>query len=507
MNRNFTAMYAMVLMLSLPTLAEEPYFSHIDQSYPTNVYWGDTHLHTNLSVDAYFGGNKGLGPEEAYRFARGEKIKSNSGKLERLRRPLDFLVIADHVANMGVMKGFEEENLELLSSKNGRYWYSKFKAVKRIEKIDLAEAAKLSRELMLDGDEFLDVGGGKFRQSVWKGLTALADKYNEPGEFTALIGYEWTPLSNFIHRVVIYKDNAQKASQFPPFSAADSTDPKDLWAHMGMYEKITGGEILAIPHNGSLTRGVMFALDEAGGDSMSKRYAQTRSRWEPLFEVTQNKGDSETHPVTSPADEFADFKTTYSYYRPKKPSSEYREWRKRKSVEGDENWMRQYEYARSGLKLGLSQHAKLGVNPFKFGMIGSTDAHDSLSRAGANIFLSELIRMAASTECQNPELIPLGPPSLASPGGYAAVWAEANTRESLFAAMKRKETYATTGTRITVRFFGGWEYLADDAVRSDFNKIGYLKGVPMGGDLINAPYGKVPAIFDPRRKRSRRPES
>ena len=194
-----------------------------------------------------------------------KKIKSNSGKLERLRRPLDFLVIADHVANMGVMKGFEEENLELLSSKNGRYWYSKFKAVKRIEKIDLAEAAKLSRELMLDGDEFLDVGGGKFRQSVWKGLTALADKYNEPGEFTALIGYEWTPLSNFIHRVVIYKDNAQKASQFPPFSAADSTDPKDLWAHMGMYEKITGGEILAIPHNGSLTRGVMFALDEAGG--------------------------------------------------------------------------------------------------------------------------------------------------------------------------------------------------------------------------------------------------
>ena len=504
--KNFKIPANFLIIASLATFdasAVDSYSPKVNQTYPMEVYWGDTHLHTNLSVDAYFGGNK-LGPEEAYRFAKGEEITPNRGKPERLRRPLDFLVIADHVANMGVMTGFEENNPELVNSTIGRYWYSKFKAVSEIEKNDPTKAAQLSRELMLDGDEFRDIGVSKFRQSVWERMTALADRYNEPGKFTALIGYEWTPASNFNHRVVIFKDDAKKTNQVSPFSAADSTKPKDLWAHMEMYEKKTGGEVLAIPHGGNLTRGVMFALEEAAGGRISKHYAQTRSRWEPLFEVTQTKGDSETHTVLSPTDEFADFETVYSYYLPKNPSSEYSEWRKIKSLEGDKDWMRQYEYARSGLKLGLDQQAKLGVNPFKFGMIGSTDFHDSLSRAGANVFLSELIStdLTADFENENSNLMPVLPFTLFGSGGYAAVWAAENTREALFAGMKRKEAYATTGTRITVRFFGGWEYLADEAFWPDLSKIGYSKGVPMGGDLTRAPKGKSPrflirAVKDP----------
>ena len=315
--------------------------------------------------------------------------------------------------------------------------------------------------------------------------------------------------------MVIFKDNAETAGQVIPFSQYDSSDPEDLWTYLQGYEDKTGGEALAIPHNGNLSTGVMFALEDAKGNPLSKGYAETRSRWEPLFEVTQIKGDSETHPLLSPEDDFADYETmsSDSLFMPEIKSqrglSDYDPWlekfQKRLDA-GDANWMRTYEYARSGLKLGLQQQSKLGINPFKFGMIGSTDAHTSLATADENNFwgkLTEAEPLATRiTSGWRPAINEGWPGWKMSASGYAAVWAEENTREALFAAMKRKEVYATTGPRMKVRFFGGWDYKKDDALKPDLARIGYAKGVSMGGDLTNAPKGKassflIRAVKDP----------
>ena len=499
------------------TLPEETsakhYSPNVGKSYPANVYWGDTHVHTNLSVDAYNFGNRKLGPEEAYRFAKGKIVTAHNGMQARLHRPLDFLVIADHASNMGVMNGLEAENSALLSSEVGRRWAPRLKAINESAKTDAAKSTNLSNKLFLDG--FLEgvVANDAFLHSVWKNAVKTADEHNNPGKFTALIGYEWTQSFNSLHRVVIFKDGAEKASQVIPFSQFDSSDPEDLWAYMDRYQITTGGEILAIPHNGNLTAGIMFALEDAKGNSLSKNYAITRSRWEPLFEVTQIKGDSETHPLLSPADEFADFETmsvdTYLYPKEKKERgfTGYDHWIARNIEEGDPSWMRTYEYARSALKLGLEQQTKLGVNPFKFGLLGSTDSHTSLATADEDNFWGKLTEAEPHSGRVMSGWRPASeggdyPGWRMSAAGYAAVWAEENTRESLFAAMKRKEVYASTGPRMTVRFFGGWEYETNDAQRPDLAGIGYSKGVPMGGDLTNAPKGGSPrflirAIKDP----------
>ena len=458
--------------------AEESYSPYAEQHYPQQVYWGDTHLHTNLSVDAYGYGNKKLGPEEAYRFAKGEMITAHNGMQARLHRPLDFLVIADHAENMGVMQGIETENADLLETEPGQRWHKIFKEVqstpgnKRFDQVDERSKDMIYEQLSTVVDS------EAFKASVWAGVTAVADKYNDPGSFTALIGYEWTGPSH-IHRVVIFKDGADKAAQLIPFSNLDSENPEDLWAHLSAYEQKTGGEVLAIPHNGNLTTGNMFKLEDASGRPFNQAYAETRARWEPLVEVTQTKGDSETHPLLSPTDEFADYETWEGYDPTKSVKSLF-----------------QYEYARPALKHGLGQYSKLGVNPFKFGMIGSTDAHTSLSAVEEDNFWG----VVSTTEPKPSRLLGEVVPDFwneerFSASGYAAVWAKENTREALFAAMKRKEVYATTGPRMTVRFFGGWDYDANDAERPDLAKIGYSKGVPMGGDLSKAPKGKSPSFL------------
>jgi len=491
--------------------AENSYSPYAGQNYPTNVYFGDTHLHTNLSMDAYNLGNRSLGPDEAYRFAKGEEIRAHNGMKARLRRPLDFLVIADHASNMGVMNGLEANDSNLLASPLAKGWALRLKEINDSAISNIVRSTQLSDELYIDGFRDGAVGDDRYRHSVWKGSAALADKHNDPGIFTALIGYEWTQVFNNLHRVVIFKDNAEKASQIIPFSQYDSSDPEELWAYLQEYEDRTSGGVLAIPHNGNFSAGVMFALEDAKGNPLSKKYAKMRSRWEPLFEVTQIKGDSETHPLVSPTDEFSDYETltidTQFSTETKKSRkiTDYNHWIEINSQEKDTSWMRIYEYARSGLKLGLEQQVKLGVNPFKFGLIGSTDSHTSLATADEDNFWGK------HKEAEpHPTRVTSGwrPAIGGVPGwhmnasGYAAVWAENNTREALFAAMKRKEVYATTGPRMTVRFFGGWDYQSSDAVRPDLAKVGYSKGVPMGGDLINAPQGKVPrflirAVKDP----------
>jgi Protein of unknown function (DUF3604) len=459
--------------------AEGPSYSpYVLDSYPKRVFWGDTHLHTSLSVDANRDGDKYLGPAEAYRFARGEAVTAHNGMQVRLRRPLDFLVVSDHAEGLGVMRDLNTADPRLLATEQGRILYGRFREIQDAEGIDQhTRLVRMNNEVVkaIRADE--DVRDFGYRHYVWDDVTALADRYNDPGRFTAFIGFEWTP--GAIHRVVIFRDNADKASRVLPFSEADSSNPEDLWRYLENYQAKTGGEVLAIPHNGNLSAGKQAPLVDSYGKPLTAAYATTRSRWEPLLEVTQIKGTSETHPLLSVNDEFADYEIWDFRSESKDPKIE------------------QYGYARSILKNGLAMQDKLGVNPFKFGMVGGTDAHTSLSTADEDNFWGKMT-------LGEPSPIRIFEPTSTvirnatwnySAAGYTAVWAQENTRQSLFDAMKRKEVYASTGPRITVRFFGGWDYDANDALRPDFARIGYAKGVPMGGSLTAAPSGISPRFM------------
>jgi len=254
------------------------------------------------------------------------------------------------------------------------------------------------------------------------------------------------------------------------------------------YETATNGQVLAIPHNGNWSNGLMFSLETLDGRPLDRAYAEARSRWEPIYEVTQMKGDGETHPFLSSNDEFADFEPWDKANVP--------------ATVAKEDWMYQYEYARQALRNGLAQGAKLGVNPFKFGMIGSTDSHTSLATSREDNFFGKLPHMEPSDHRAEEPLInsPLGDRytqfgSETGAAGLAAVWSRENTRASLWDSMKRKEVYATTGSRISVRVFAGWDFKSDEVERQDFAKQGYKRGVPMGGDLSAAPKGKAPTFM------------
>src|SRR3990172_6960093 len=302
----------------------------------------------------------------------------------------------------------------------------------------------------------------KIKRSVWEYVTGIATKYNEPGKFTAFNGFEWTsfPGGNNLHRVVIFRDGPDRVNQVLPISAFDSENPEDLWKYMAAYEQKTGGQILAIPHNGNLSNGRMVALADLMGNPLTRDYAERRSRWEPLMEVTQSKGDSETHPYLSPDDEFAnlerwDFGNMMSPVEPKTKD------------------MLQFEYARSALKNGLMLEAKLGANPYKFGMIGSTDTHTGMSTFDEDNFFGKLPSSEPSPERWNEGFLfnadktPAASAWMIGASGIAGVWARENTREAIFDAMKRKEVYGSTGPRITVRLFAGWDFQADEVEAPD----------------------------------------
>jgi hypothetical protein len=457
-----------------------------DSNFVEGVYWGDTHLHTSYSTDAGMFGNT-LGPDVAYRFARGEEVLTSHGLRVRLIRPLDFLVVADHAENLGLAPFIAESNPELLKSEWGRMVHDLVKAGKSRE----AFQAWLTDAVTAGTDP---IDNPRMARTVWEREIDFADEYDEPGRFTALIGFEWTSIATKqapgnLHRVVIFKDGADKAGQVLPFSTFDSYDPEDLWDYMASYEKATGGSVLAIAHNGNVSNGLMFPVERLNGQPVDLDYVEARARFEPLYEVTQIKGDGEAHPLLSPDDEFADYgtwdKSDIAGFKPK------------------EDWMLQYEYARSALQIGMQLEQKLGVNPYKFGMIGSTDAHTSLATTREENFFGKAPHLEPKADRWEHVIIAslAGDPKLSSysyesiAGGLAAVWARENTREGLFDAMQKKETYATTGTRITVRFFGGWDYDEEEVFRPDAVSIGYRKGVPMGGDLTERPAGKKAPVF------------
>jgi hypothetical protein len=472
------------------TLGREQYSPYLHDGYPQRVFWGDTHLHTAYSTDAGMIGCV-LGPEEAYRFARGETVVASTGQRVRLQRPLDFLVVADHAENLGLAPMIADSDPELLRTEFGKTIHGLVKGGDPWGAYALWGDYMSRREDPLDDDTLT--------RSIWERITSYAEEYNQPGVFTAFIGFEWTssPGGNNLHRNVVFRGDKDQADLVIPFSNYDSTDPEDLWKWMAMYEERSGDRVLALAHNGNLSNGLMFDDVTLSGEPLDRDYAERRMRWEPIYEVTQIKGDGETHPLLSPNDEFADYGT----------------WDRGSFGAAKDPDMIPQEYAREALKRGLALEEELGANPFKFGMVGSTDSHTGLATTQEDNFFGKATPAEPGTEGRYEEKITgvieasdgrdfsvRHYQGLAS--GLAAVWATENTREALWDAMKRKEVYATTGTRLTVRVFAGWDFTADEVHRPDFARTGYTRGVPMGGDLVSAsdedsPTFMIRALRDP----------
>jgi len=464
--------------------------------FPDRPYWGDTHLHTDNSVDA-FGFGVRLGPEAALRFARGESVTATTGAEAQLARPLDFLVISDHSDALGATRRLYDAPRWyvnwVIGDETVLRWYdmmheSPEQSQRAIGELITAAANGEVPEAMADPE-----AAAEATEEIWNAHLQMLDRYNEPGTFTALAGYEWTamPDGNNLHRVVMFRDGADRTSQMVPFPGLN-TAVDDLWAHLDSYEQTTGGRALAIPHNSNLSNGLMFEMTATDGSEMTAEYAAMRARMEPVVEVTQIKGDSETHPFLSPNDEMAGF--------------------------GVKGWelgnlpltidttpdMYAGSYARSALLRGLSLEAQLGVNPYAFGMIGSTDSHTSLATGDEDNFWGKHTGLEFNNEDRA-----MAPQNLGTrvgrfgwhylAGGYAAAWARGNTRAEIFDAFARREVYATTGPRMTVRIFGGFDFTAADW-DGDWVRAGYTRGVPMGGELTDggsAPTFLISALKDP----------
>ncbi|MCX2982263.1 DUF3604 domain-containing protein [Halieaceae bacterium IMCC14734] len=470
---------ALSLLLCTPLLVNASEYSpYVDEDFPRNLYWGDTHLHSSFSMDASIMGNAALPPAAAFQFARGETVTANNGMRVRLQVPLDFLVVADHAEHMGILPKLREGAADILADPIGQRLYETLTNNPDGSSLLMGELLKSTSA------NSPIIANDAIERSVWEESASTADAFNDPGTFTTLIGYEWSsmPGADNLHRVVVFADAADKVTQIKPFSSFDSEQPEKLWAFLADYEAKTGGRALAIPHNSNISNGRMFAVEDSDGQPFNREYAVQRMRWEPIIEVTQIKGDGEAHPWLSPDDEFANFETW--------------DFGNFGALEGDnkENYMLQHEYARSALKLGLQQQALLGVNPFKFGMIGSTDSHTSLATAAEENFFGKSSTVepgsnrtygSASSVASKSGNVMFMPWEYAA-SGYTGVWARDNTREELFAALQRKEVYATTGSRIAVRLFGGWQFSAADINRPDRTRHGYASGVPMGQDLPTA---------------------
>ena len=461
----------------------EVYSPFVGRDYPDQVFFGDTHFHTNLSFDAGMIGTR-LTANEGFRFARGEEVISNTGQRVQLIRPLDFLAITDHAEFIGLAPMLQTGDPLLLSDPWGKWAFEQFNAGQEGRMKLFQEVIRLST---VEGTNPFETD--EATASIWQRFVELADSYNDPGRFTTMTGFEWTstPKGDNLHRVVLFADGADKTSQIVPFGMFDSEDPEDLWAYLAQYEEKTGGRAISPAHNGNTSNGLMFDGKDFKGKKIDAEYAEMRMRFEPLYEVTQIKGDGEAHPFLSPEDEFAD----------------YENWdvANLTGSSAKEDWMLEYEYARSALKLGLEIGDRVGVNPYKFGLFGTTDTHTALATTREDNYFGKYQHTEPSPTRHNSEVIPADDPALRImtsqevASGLMAVWARENTRSDIFDAMKRKEVYATTGSRIRVRVFAGWEFEPADLDTPDFVAKGYRNGVPMGGDLANAPEGKAPVLM------------
>jgi hypothetical protein len=486
MSRLFVSGLLLAITMAVAMIVQaQEYSPPLNMPEQNNLYWGDLHVHSNYSPDAFAFGNSRLSADDALNFASGAQVTASNGLNVQLRRPLDFLLVADHAEFIGVFPKLLNSDPDFLATSLGSRWRV------RLEESGNLGAIVTEWVALLQDPDYEQELSASFRTNVWKEAAGAAERHNKPGLFTAFVGYEWTSMvdGNNLHRVVLFRDDADTATRLPPYSALDSRDPEDLWSALEAYEELTGGRVMSIPHNGNISNGYMFALDTLDGKPLDKAYAQARSRWEPLYEVTQVKGDSEAHPFLSPDDEFADFETWDDDNIARTAAKD--------------NSMLRHEYARGALQVGLQLENSLGVNPYEFGLIGSTDAHTSLATADDNNFWGKFLDSEPSAERMSNKMGGMlwSNWKLAA-SGYAAVWARENTREALFDALARKEVYATTGPRIRLRFFAGWDFEASDATAPDLAAIGYSKGVPMGAHLQRsrdegAPSFLVYALKDP----------
>jgi len=445
-----------------------------------NAYFGDLHLHTGLSLDAYLGVGARVTPDEAYRFARGEPV-AVMGQTLRRHWPLDFMAVTDHSEMMGVLNQLDDLNNPLSQSDLGRQLHGSDR-----QKLRAAVAAIKSGKVHIPGAEAAE-------QSAWQTEIDAANGNYRPGSFTTFIAYEWSsaPDNANLHRNVIFRGNSAPF----PFTAMDSEKAEDLWTYLET-NRARGVEALAIPHNANASNGLMFDWNDSRGRPIDQAYAQRRAMNEPLLEITQTKGQSDTHPTLSPNDEFSNFEILdFMAYQGRIPTDQ-------RNIHGS--------YAREAYGRGLVLANRIGANPYKFGLEGGTDIHNGLSTSDENAFdgiirgIDPDVNPPSADVLRanfNGEGISFG--GLAGSGGLTGVWAEQNTRESIYDVLRRKETFATTGTRLHFRLFGGWTYARDTINRKDWLRDAYGLGVPMGGDLPAKPKGaKAPrflvwAVKDP----------
>lgn len=476
------------------------------------VYFGDTHLHTNYSFDAFLNNNRSVDPDTAYRWAKGQPVIHPYNRTRvQIETPLDFLVVADHAEMLGVMRAVHNQSIVLedmgwfanlkrwigiklmlraIDNNTGLEFFGRFLPIPAVAHNHADPVADSSNNI--DSVDFFG-DTSETSMAAWRDIIQTADRHNQPGDFTALIGWEWSsiPTGANLHRVVITPDGADKAGQFFPYGSDISQYPEDLWEWLDKTEQSTGTRFMAIPHNSNISKGYMFDDTTLRGQPISADYARQRVRWEPVVEVTQIKGDSETRGEFSPEDEFADFEN-YDHYI--------------QLAEKDQKGFAASpaDYIRPALKKGLAIEQRVGVNPYKFGLIGSTDSHSGLASVEENNFMGKM----ATDSTPETKSRTGGSPVTSngwnmSASGLAAVWAEENSREAIYAAFKRKEVYATTGPRLRVQVFAGWDFPADAVAAEEFSSIGYQYGVPMGSDLIAvkdskaAPQFMVRAVKDP----------
>jgi hypothetical protein len=454
---------SMMVAMPLPSVAGDA---------PTQLYWGDTHLHTSYSLDAYLLGNRTADPDTAYRFAKGLPVVHPGHRARvRIDRPLDFLVVTDHAEFLGVFSEIDAGNPAILSTKMGKRIYDDLKAGRQnqvfADIVGMVAQGKLR--------ELAPINAQKVRTSVWSKMVDFADAHNEPGKFTSFTGWEWSSMPNSVnlHRIVFTPDGGDTAKSYLPFSSLQSGKPRDLWAWMEKTAAAYDTDFVAIGHNMNLSLGRFFPEVDESGNPVDLAYAQARAKWEPVEEVIQYKGDSETHPILSPVDEFAGFEKYKHLLGPHILPDGKRSIEATPAIGG---------FMRSGLRRGLELETKIGANPYKFGVVGASDSHTSLASVEEGNFHGKYAN-DASPETKHKPTVPTSVGWDASAQGLSAVWAEENTRDGITAAFKRREVYATSGPRIALRVFGGTGFKSYDAKRANLAKIGYQKGVPMGGEI------------------------
>ena len=441
-----------------------------------NLYWGDLHIHTGYSTDAYTNGVRAT-PDDAYTFVKGGEIEHAAGYGIRMDRPLDFAAVTDHSEYIGVLRATEPDLP--LKSRGLRQ--------RLLEDGPLKNTLLLAQTMLgFDLENAIVPGWEDISRGAWKDIVAAAERHNDPGRFTAFIGYEWTsmPGDRNLHRNVIYRG---KRVPPLPYSSVDSEDPRDLWQAL-TEQRANGMEAFAIPHNGNVSDGLMYDSVMYDGDTMDADYARVRMENEPLSEMFQVKGSSETHPLLSDEDQFAGFEIYDTVL-----------------AQSQDDSIAKGSYIRDALRVGLEMSHSENFNPYRFGVIGSSDGHNASSPVDENNYHGKLPILDGSAALRMgeanlyPSNMPGGPRWSAA--GLAAVWAPENTRGALYDAMRRMETYATSGPRIALRFYGGWNFPDDLMAQRDWITHAQQQGVPMGQDLPNhgdgTPKFAVWAIRDP----------